>query len=176
MMICLPVEINEQTHPEAYKMLKMLKILCCLQFILGIFLIFIDILSGIWMIFGAFFFMAVIWMKNWCMSVMFIIYCMMNLFTSIFLVGSYFSTEDPSDDDTIYVILYMAVFPFYLVVIFYNFLAYRELKGLFIENIERDGVRLYGAMDTWYERRGPLPDPPRAAEAAPFTGPGYRLE
>lgn len=175
MMICLPVEIDEHLHPQAYKMLRMLKVLCGLQFVLGVFLIFIDILSGIWMIFGAFFFMAIIWMKNWCMSVMFIIYCMMNILTSVMLVGTYFAGNDPADDTTIYVLLYMVVFPFYLAVIYYNFIAYRELKGLFIENIERDGVRLYGAMDTWYERHNrPPPPPPRQPE--PFAGPGYRID
>lgn len=178
-MLCLPVEISENTNPQTKKLLRILKILCGLQIVLGIFLLlFVDIITGIWMIFGSFLFMLVIWMKNWCMSIMFIVFCLMELFTSIFIVGSYFSSNDPSDSDTIFVILYMLKFPFYLLVIYYNFLAYRELKGLFIEAVEQGGINRYGAMDTWYERnsqRNPPPPPP-PPEPQPFSGPGYRLE
>lgn len=177
MMLCLPTDISENTNPQTKRLLRILKILCGLQIILGILLLlFVDIITGIWMIFGSFLFMLVIWMKNWCMSIMFIVFCLMELITSIFIVGSYFSENSASDNDTIYVILYMIKFPFFFVVIYYNFLAYRELKGLFIEAVEQGGIRNYGSMDTWYERNQRQEPPPPPPQPQPFSGPGYRLE
>lgn len=102
----------------------------------------------------------------------------MDIMSSILVVGNYFSENDPMEDDfAVLVVIYMVRFPFYLVAVYYTFLAYRELKGLLIESFERGGQENYGAVQNWYNRspnsnnREPPPPPP----PQPFTGTGYRL-
>ena len=102
---------------------------------------------------------------------------MLDMVTSVIVVGDYFSENDASEDDfAILVVLYTIKFPFYLIAIYYTFLAYRELKGIFIEIIEspREG---YGVMQNWYERREPpRRSPPPPPQTQPFSGTGYRLD
>ena len=97
----------------------------------------------------------------------------MDIITSLIVVGDYFSNNNPAEDDfAILIVLYMVRFPFYLVVVYYTFLAYRELKGLFIEHLEH-GFENYGAMQNWYDRNNEHHH--QAPQPQPFTGTGYRL-
>jgi hypothetical protein len=68
----------------------------------------------------------------------------------------------------------MVKFPFYLVVMYYVFLAYKEFKGLFIESMSSGGYESYGVMQNWYDRRQSS-SPPPPPQPQPFTGTGYRL-
>ncbi|OMJ91483.1 hypothetical protein SteCoe_5971 [Stentor coeruleus] len=175
MLLCLPTDISDTANCQMVKLLRILKGLCAVQVCLGIFIMFIDIWSGIMLLLAALIFVLVIWTKSWCMCVMYILLCMMDLMTSIMLVGNYFSDNNPTEDDfAILVLLYMVKFPFYLVAIYYVFLAYREFKGLFIESMSNVGYEGYGVMQNWYDRRQPSSQPP-PPQPQPFTGTGYRL-
>jgi hypothetical protein len=166
------MEISENTNAQTVKLFRIMKILCALQIVLGIFMIFIDVMSGIWMLFAALLFVLVIWMKNWCMSVMYIIFCMMDMLTSIVMVGNYFSHTDPGSNSSIYAYLYMVKFPFFLIVIYYSFLTYRELKGLYIEGCANGGLENYGTVAN---RAQPQRNEPPVDHIQPFQGTGYRL-
>lgn len=53
------------------------------------------------------------------------------------IVGYYFTEyDDINNDSEILIVLYMIKFPFYLIVIYYTFLTYRELKGIYIDYIQ----------------------------------------
>lgn len=174
MMLCLPTDIPDDACCQAQKLLRILKVLCAIQVCLGIFIMFIDIWSGIMLLLGALIFVLLICTKSWCICVMYILLCMMDLITSIMLVGDYFSENDPTEDDySIMVMLYMIKFPFYLAAMYYVFLSYKEFKGLFIDSLSQNPHENYGAMQNWYERRSTSssnPTPPPA-----FTGTGYVL-
>ena len=171
-MFCLPMDISENTNAQTIRLFRIMKILCALQVVLGVFMIFIDVMSGIWMLFAALLFVLVIWMKNWCMAVMYIIFCMMDMLTSTVMVGNSFSHTDPGSNDSIYLYLYMVKFPFFLLVIYYSFLTYRELKGLYIEGCVSGGLENYGAAGSG--RQLPRSEPP-VDHIQPFQGTGYRL-
>ena len=178
MMLCLPTDISENANSNTTRLVRIMKILCGFQVVVGIFLIFVDLFSGIFMLINALLYALVIWTKNWCMCLMFIIICLFDMMSSIMLVGNYFSENDPTDDDSgILIMLYMIKFPVYMLVIYYTFLGYRELKGLFIETVEIGGFGGYGAMEDWYDRRRrPPTPPPQPAHPQPFTGTGYRID
>jgi hypothetical protein len=170
-MFCLPIEISENANAQTIKLFRIMKILCALQIVLGIFMLFIDIMTGIWILFAALLFVVVIWMKNWCVAVMYIIFCLMDLFTSAVVVGNFFAGADFDGKGSIYGLLYMVKFPFFLLVIYYSFLTYRELKGLYIEGCDNGGINSYGTSE---ERRNLRSEPP-PQPIEPFQGTGYRL-
>lgn len=170
-MFCLPTDISENTNAQTIRLFRVMKILCALQIVLGIFMIFVDVVSGIWILFATLLFVLVIWMKNWCMSVMYIIFCMMDMFSSIVMVGNYYSSSNDGTSN-IYMYLYMVKFPFFFLVIYYSFLTYRELKGLYIEGCVNGGLENYGTVHN--ERRAERNEPP-VDHIQPFQGTGYRL-
>mmetsp|Transcript_4886 Transcript_4886/g.4765 ORF Transcript_4886/g.4765 Transcript_4886/m.4765 type:complete len:102 (-) Transcript_4886:89-394(-) len=100
---------------------------------------------------------------------------MMDIMTCIMLVGDYFCDHSKIEGDHgVMVFFSMIKFPFYAISIFYTFLSYRELKGLFIEVTEGGGMgmsQLNMPVQAWQNAR----DPPRAPEQQPFQGTGYRL-
>jgi hypothetical protein len=169
-MFCLPIEISENANAQTVKLFRILKILCALQIVLGVFMIFVDVVTGIWILFAALLFVIVIWMKNWCMAVMYIIFCMMDLLTSVVVAGNYFASNDLADKRSIYMFFYMVKFPFFLLVIYYSFLAYRELKGLYIEGCTNAAAG-YGTTEERSVRRA---EPP-PQNVQPFQGTGFRL-
>mmetsp|Transcript_21960 Transcript_21960/g.21659 ORF Transcript_21960/g.21659 Transcript_21960/m.21659 type:complete len:102 (+) Transcript_21960:234-539(+) len=100
---------------------------------------------------------------------------MMDIMTCIMLVGEYFTAHSSIEGQYgILVFVSMVKFPFYTLSIYYTFLCYRELKGLFIEVVEGGGAGILGNQapaQAWQNAR----DPPRAPEPQPFQGQGYRL-
>ena len=177
MLCCLPLDLSEQANPQTIKLMRILKIICAVQVCLGIFTMFVSIWSGIMLLLGAMILVLAIWTKNWCTCIIYIILCMMDIMSSVLVVGDYFSENDVMEDNfAILVVLYMIRFPFYLVAIYYTFLAYRELKGLLIESIDRGGAENYGAVQNWYNRDSSNQrEPPPPPSPQPFTGTGYRL-
>jgi len=177
----LPTGIPE--HPNAYcdKLFNIIKILGIMQICLGILNIFVDIWSGIIMLMGALLLFMIVWTMNWCTCIFYIVLCIMDLITSVMFTGDYLADEKEVDDTYgVLVIIMLIKVPFYIVSIYYVFLAYRELKGLFIEAIERGPMvpsgygygygAAYGAGSS-----NPPPPPPEQPRQQPFTGPGYRL-
>jgi hypothetical protein len=171
MLPCLPFPIQENT--ESIKLVRILKILCGIEFCLGIFSIFVDVGSGVLMITGALILGLVIWISNWLMSIIYMLLAISDVITSIFIIGNYYSGND-DDYSQILLIIFMLRFPFDLVAVYYCFLFYREVKGQYIEYVEQPHPQGYGVMQNWYEVRN-NPPPPVASQPEPFTGQGYRL-
>ena len=95
----------------------------------------------------------------------------MDMLTSVVVAGNYFASNDVAGQRSAYMFFYMVKFPFVLLVIYYTFLAYRELKGLYIEGCANAGVGGYGTTDERSVRRAE----PQAHNVEPFQGTGYRL-
>lgn len=182
MFCCLPTGIPEHPNAHADKLFDIIKILGIIQIGLGILNFFVDIYSGLIMILGALLLFLIVWTMNWCTCIFYIVLCLSDLITTIMLTGDYFAEEKEVDDYYGVLVLVMLIkVPFYIVSIYYVFLAYRELKGLFIEAIERGpipqpglGAGFRGAGYGAANYSQPPPPPPQPRQE-PFTGPGYRL-
>mmetsp|Transcript_4563 Transcript_4563/g.6881 ORF Transcript_4563/g.6881 Transcript_4563/m.6881 type:complete len:176 (-) Transcript_4563:34-561(-) len=174
MLCCFPTGISDYASLQQIKLNRILKILALIQLFLGIFTLFVAIWSAIMMLLGAMLLYLITWTKNWCTCVFYIILALLDTWNTILVVGNYFTDESELDTQGVLVIVSLVKLPFYLVSIYYAFLAYRELKGLFVENLQSGGLpQFYGAMQP--ERQPPQAPPQEPRGPRPFEGPGYRL-
>lgn len=155
------------------------------------------------MLIGASFLWCVTCGKNWCTCVIYILLCIMDGITIIIAVGNYFMTHSKLDStDGIILFIVLLKIPFYMVSVFYAFLAYRELKGtphaaLFIDamnNPQPDmsnpgmfpgfgggfggGYPQGGYPQGGYQQGYPYQPPPAPQQPPayqPFGGAGYRV-
>mmetsp|Transcript_29780 Transcript_29780/g.5375 ORF Transcript_29780/g.5375 Transcript_29780/m.5375 type:complete len:92 (+) Transcript_29780:72-347(+) len=76
-----------------------------------------------------------IYNKNYCTNVCYIVISIIDMFSTIVMVGNYLA-ENHHLYPPLGVLLFFLLLkvPFYIVSIFYSFLTYRELKGLYIES------------------------------------------
>ena len=139
-MLCL-AKIGGSEKSE--QLIMILRILGVIQVCLGVFLISIDFTSGIELEIGAALLFLTVWSNNWCSCLVYIIICMQDALTSIKFYGEFF-VELPSKASVYdcFVVLSLIKYPFYLVSIHYAFIAYRELKALFIERVTTPRISL----------------------------------
>ena len=75
--------------------------------------------------------------KNWCGTICYIVLCFMDGVSTIMACGNYLAEHGgPTGGTGVIVTILLLKISFYVVSIYYTFLTYRELKGLFIENME----------------------------------------
>lgn len=194
MLCCLPAPIPENATLQQTKLLRILKWLIIAQLIFSVLTLLIDIWEGIIMMIGAAFLWCVICGKNWCTCVIYILLCIMDGLMCIIAVGNYFSSHSEVNG-FVGVVLFITLLklPFYMISVFYTFLAYRELKALFIDAINNPeamassqnglfggglGGGFGGGMGYPQGPRQdyqapPAPQQPPAYQ--PFAGAGYRV-
>lgn len=134
MFCCVPTGV----YLENSRLVRTLQLLALLQASLGVFTFIVDPYSGLELGFGAIVLVFAMWSKNWCCCIFYILLSLQDVVTSLQTYSSFFS-ELPSDRTfyDYFFILTLLKYPFYLISIFYTFLAYKELKALFIEKISK---------------------------------------
>ena len=176
MMCCMPSGIPPNASVQLVRLTFIIKIFAVVQLALGILSMFVSIMSGLMMMIGALILYMIACGRNWCTPVFYIVLTMMDMMTSIMLVGNYFAKNDKIESQYGVLLFFtMIKFPFYTLSIYYSFLAYRELKALFL-GIMYEGVSEFAQASQPYSNSRPPQDPPRPPPAPQaFTGPGYRL-
>lgn len=158
-MCCMPSIVPENPNPQAAKLFRILKILAVFQLAFGVFNLFIDVSSGFYIMIGALLLYMIPCGRNWCTCVMYIILCLMDLISIVFLLGNYFKDHDHIESQYgVFLTISMLKVPFYLITVYYSFLTYRELKAVFLEISMGSQV---------------VPERNQAPSA--FAGPGYIL-
>ena len=192
MLCCLPAPIPDNATLQQTKLLRILRYLMIAQLILAVLTLIVDIWEGIIMLIGAAFLWCITCGKNWCTCVIYILLCIMDGLMCVIAVGNYFSQHDTLDT-TMGVVLFITMLklPFYMVSVFYAFLAYRELKALFIDAINNpqamqamQGGGLFGGFGGggmggprpgYQQDYQPPPAPQQPPSYQPFAGAGYRV-
>lgn len=171
----MPTELGDSPSVLATQLLRILRICCLVQLLLGILCFFVDIWEGILMLVGAMVLFCVTKNKNWCTCVCYVVLVLMDTLTCIDTVGSYFVDHDRIEGATGVLVFFSLIkLPFYLVSVFYTFLSYRELKGkthsaLYIEHANNPNPIEFS--QAYGQNAGP---PPQAAPSfLPYTGRGY---
>lgn len=172
----MPSGIPPNASVQLIRLTFMIKILAVVQLALGILSMFVDIFSGLMMMIGSLILYMIVCGRNWCTPVFYIVLTMMDMMTSIMLVGNYFAKNSRIDSGYGVLLFFtMIKFPFYTLSMFYSFLAYRELKALFL-GIMYEGVSEFAQAPQPFAASRPSQDPPRQPPPPQaFTGPGYRL-
>ena len=173
MMCCMPTGISDDASVQMSKLMRILKILCVVQLFLGIMCMFASIMSGIYTLIGALLLFLVTCSKNWCTSVFYIVLSLMDFIQYIMLVGNYLAKHGRlNTEEGVLLFLAMIKLPFYVISMYYCFLAYKELKALFLEvQIGSNSQALQSFRRSWDE--APRANPPVPPPA--YVGPGYRL-
>jgi hypothetical protein len=169
MMCCTPSPIPPNANPQLIKLTSLIKLLSLLQLCLGIMDLFVSIFSGLMIIIGAFILYAIICQRNWCTPIFYVVITLMDWTTSMMLVGDYFTKHNSIESGYGFPLFITLIkFPFYTLTIYYAFLAYKELKALFMEIA-------FGSVPDFAQQ---APNPSQNASrphTEPFTGPGYRI-
>lgn len=194
MLCCLPAPIPDNATVQQTKLLRILRLLTIAQLVLAVLTLIVDIWEGIIMMLGAAFLWCVTCGKNWCTCVIYILLCIMDGLMCIIAVGNYFS-QNSQLDTAMGIILFITLLklPFYMVSVFYTFLAYRELKALFIDAMNNPQA-MAGAPSSlfgggWGGGMGGMGGPPQGYQQdyqppqapqqppsyQPFAGAGYRV-
>jgi hypothetical protein len=181
----MPSGIPENASNQLTRLCFMLKVFAVVQLGLGILSMFVDIFSGLMMMIGALILYVITCARNWCTPVFYIVITMTDAMKSVMLVGNYFANN--SRIETQYGVLLfftMIKFPFYTLTIYYSFLAYRELKALFLgvmysgisefAQIANPGV-IRGGSNASSSNPSSSNNQVRNPSYQPFSGQGYQL-
>jgi hypothetical protein len=170
-MLSLPQSAKISLSSQATHILQILKYLCATLLFISCLLLFVDLHSGISLVLYTLLYILVIWSKSWCMCLVYITICLGKLFSLVVDIGNYFARNSPSaGSEGFALLLHLILVPVYLLVIYYTFLAYRELKALSIEaGTSGSG---YGIMDRWYSNNARNNSSQRNTA---FSGRGYKL-
>ena len=175
MMCCMPSGIPENASVQLTKLTFILKIFTVVQLGLGILSMFVSIYSGLMMIIGALILYMIACGRNWCTPVFYIVLTMMDMMTSIMLVGNYFAEYGRIEGQYGAILFFtMIKFPFYTLSIYYSFLAYRELKALFLATIYGN-ISEFSQSGSASRSNSVNNSASRSNEHQPFSGQGYRL-
>jgi hypothetical protein len=148
------------------KLSRILKLICISQGLICLLSLIVDISSGIGSIIALLILVLIILNKNWYNCIMYIILCLFDGLSTFFISGKYFAEHNILDNSSIFMLIYLVKFPFYLVAIYYTFLAYREYKSLFISHFGPE----VSENPQGLPREVRSTPPPQ-----PFTGKGYKL-
>lgn len=172
-MCCMPTGIADDASIQIIKLMKLLKILSVVQLGLSILNMFSSISSGLFMLMGALILFLITCSKNWCTSVFYVVLTMMDFTQSLMLVGNYLAQNGKIDSgEGILLFIIMVKLPFYIVTMYYSFLAYRELKALFLEVVSNSNQQVMQSFSRSWDEQPARRDPP---PPAPYSGTGYRL-
>jgi len=186
MLCCLPTGIQDNASVQSEKIYRIMMFglvpcqifLAVCSFVAGVYE------GGFFMMIGVISLLMIKCTKNWCTCVCYVVLTLIDTVSSIQVYGDFFMAGgNVSNAGDAFVVISMLKFPFYVVSVYYCFLGYRELKGLFIESMQEGNMESMGGMYSapWDQARGsgrgPAPssaprEPPRPQ---PFQGRGYRL-
>jgi hypothetical protein len=153
--------------------MKLLKILSLCQLMLGIVNMFADISSGLFVLIGALLLFMITCTRNWCTSVFYIVLSLMDFTQCVMLVGNYLAKNGKIENGVgILLFFTMIKLPFYVITIYYCFLAYRELKALQMEAMSGSNSQAMQSFNRSWDEAPRRQDPPAPQ---PYSGPGYRL-
>ena len=166
----MPSGIPENASVQQMKLSAILRILAVFQLGLSIVSMFVDIMSGLMILVGAILLYVITRGRNWCTCVCYIVLCMMDMVTSIMLVGNYFAKHSHIQSEYGVILFFtMIKLPFYVISVYYAFLAYRELKALFME-MSLGAAAQFVSPPASENNRPAGNNPP-----LPFSGTGYRI-
>lgn len=127
---CLFGVISGELSPKGARILGVLQVLCCVQVCLGLFNLFVNVWSGVFLLLGAAVLLLVVCQKNWYSCICYTAITLVDSFTTVSSVGEYFTEHGGVEGaHGAMVFILLLKLPFYLVSLFYVHLAYRELKG-----------------------------------------------
>lgn len=169
----MPSGIPDDASVQIIRLIKLLKILSIVQLGLGIMNMFADISSGIYMLIGALLLYMITCSKNWCTSVFYIVLCLMDFTQCIMLIGNYLAKNGRIENgEGILLFFTMIKIPFYVITMYYCFLAYKELKALMLEGLSNSNQQVMQSFSRSWEEAPRRQDPPAPQ---PYSGTGYRL-
>lgn len=174
MMCCMPTGIPDNATPQMSTLMRLLKIFSVCQLGLGIMNMWVSISSGLFMLLGALLLYIITCSKNWCTSIFYVVLCLMDFTQSFMLVGNYLAKNGKIESGGGVLLFFtMVKLPFYILTMYYSFLAYRELKALFLEVSGASNQQAMQSFSRSWDQaprsQGPPPPP------APFAGAGQRL-
>jgi len=130
----MPISIPDDASPQLTKLLRVIKVLIILQFVLptqllaGV-VIAADLGLGLMNLLAGLVLVMVLCTKNWCMCICFVLLALANTLTCIVLVGTYFAEKHKLDGwRGIMLFVSLLQVPFYLVALHYTFESYKEMK------------------------------------------------
>ena len=176
-MCCMPTGIADNASLQMTKLMRLLKICCVVQLGLGILNMWVSISSGLYMLIGALLLYMITCSKNWCTCVFYVVLCLMDFIQSVMLVGNYLA-KNGKIESGVGVLLFFTLIklPFYVMTMYYSFLAYRELKALFLEVAGASNQQnMQSFSRSWDDGSRRQDNPPPPQPPAAFAGSGYRL-
>lgn len=127
----MPSGLGPEPSQQAAKLFKILKLLMMVQIGLGIFQMLVSIWDGFMMLIGALILFLAIRNSNFCSCLFYVILTLMDMISSINFAGNIIFTDTGISGFSAFVLFFILMkLPFYVVSLFYTFLAYKELKGI----------------------------------------------
>lgn len=161
--MCYP---DVQLFPNAYlgQLCNIMKICSFVHIILGIMMLFASFTDGFLTILTGIILYCASRSMFWCTALVYLLIGLMQFLSAIYFAGDLYSRALYEDTAISYVyIVPLLQLPLYLVSLYYCFLAYKEMKAIFIE----------GNVGSGYE---PIQNPPpHQPQRRNFDGQGYRL-
>ena len=99
--------------------------------------------------------------------------CLMDFTQTFMLVGNYLAKNGKLESgEGVLLFFTMVKLPFYCLTMYYSFLAYKELKALFLEVAESSSQQVMQSFSRSWDNQPPRGQQPHNA---PYSGAGYRL-
>ena len=128
--MCIPFETVPPPNEKSQKMVAILKYICIAQVVLAILELFTNPFQGLYELFAVFILWQAYSTISYCSLIIYIFFDIMNLIQDILFFGNLWQNRQSVSGIMFPFIVMVLATLFYLIAIYYAFLAYREFKAI----------------------------------------------
>lgn len=172
MLCCYPFNLDLSRSPQAAKLMKIIMVLACIQFVVAILSFFVSIMMGIYDLVGAVILVCIYSNKNWGGCACYIVISLADFLFGFLAAGNLIVDDVEVSGFSMFLFCVILLkMPYFVVSIYYVFLTYKELKALKIESAYSNEMVPFTSSSNQQPQATSNPQPQRN----PFEGRGHRV-